>query len=82
MTVWSVASEMPNRKQDYLYFAKGIDFNHESMRPDLNLPKKNCHPPNIPWVMEKTPQGSNVRWDGRYCLLNGFLETSVAKLHC
>ena len=35
--------------------------------------------PNTPWVME-TPQGSNVRWDGRYCLLNGFLETSVAKL--
>jgi len=57
MTVWNVASEMPNRKQDYLYFAKGIDFNHESMRPDLNLRKKKCHPPNIPWVMEKnTPR--------------------------
>ena len=23
--------------------------------------------------------GSNVRWDGRYCLLNGILETSVAR---
>ena len=24
--------------------------------------------------------GSNVRWDGRYCLLNGFLETSATRL--
>eukprot|EP00913_Durusdinium_trenchii_P000623 g576.t1 len=42
--------------QDYLYFAKGIDFNHPSM-------------------------SSNVRWDGRYCRLNGFLETQVLQLH-
>jgi len=49
----SCADAVANK--DYLYFAKGIDFNHESMR-------------------------SNVRWDGRYCLLNGFLETSVVHL--